>query len=231
MVILMKTLPELLYDIFVEGGAYLTILKGIGVTLEITILSVIFGTILAFGICRLRISKNRFVSTLAALYIAILRGSPVLLVLMIFYYVIFATSPLSAPMIAVFAYSTNFSAHVAEIMRTSFQATDKMQSEAARTLGFSKWQAFFYITFPQAVDVALPVYQSAIVTLLQWTSVVGYVTITDLTKVINNITMRTMQPMIMLITGVLLYLAIAYIVYGIFAFVEKRRMAGRGGEH
>lgn len=226
----MKSLPDLLYDIFVEGGAYLTLLKGIGVTLEITLLSVIFGTILAAFICRLRLSKNKVISALASFYIAVLRGSPVLLVLMIFYYVIFATSPLSAPMIAVFAYSANFSAHVAEIMRTSFLATDRMQNEAARTLGFNKWQAFFYISFPQAVDVALPVYQSAIVTLLQWTSVVGYVTITDLTKVINNITMRTMQPMIMLVTGVLLYLAIAYIVYGIFALIEKKRMAGRGGE-
>ena len=226
----MRPLPDVLYDIFIRGGAYLTILKGIGVTLEITILSVLFGTMLAFVICRLRLSKNRLISVVAAFYIAILRGSPVLLLLMIFYYVIFATSPLSAPMIAVFAYSANFSAHVAEIMRTSFLATDRMQNEAARTLGFNKWQAFYYITFPQAVDVALPVYQSAIVTLLQWTSVVGYVTITDLTKVINNITMRTMQPMIMLVTGVLLYLAIAYIVYGIFALIEKKRMAGRGGE-
>ena len=226
----MKSLSDLLYDIFIRGGAYITILKGIGVTLQITILSVLFGTIVAFGICRLRLSKNRCVSALAAFYIAVLRGSPVLLVLMVFSYVIFAKSPLSAPMIAVFAYSVNFSAYVAQIMRTAYLATDKMQNEAARTLGFSKFQAFYYITLPQAVDIALPVYQSAIVTLLQWTSVVGYVTITDLTKVINNITMRTMQPVILLITGIILYLAIAYLVYGIFALIDKRRMAKRGGE-
>ncbi|MBQ1458123.1 MAG: hypothetical protein IIZ20_06425 [Butyrivibrio sp.] len=73
-------------------------------------------------------------------------------------------------------------------------------------------------------------YQSAVVTLLQWTSVVGYVTITDLTKVINNITIRTMQPVILLITGVLLYLAIAYLVYGLFYLIEQIRAARRGGD-
>ena len=226
----MNSLLEQLYDIFIRGGAYLTILKGIGVTLEITILSVLFGTLFAFVVCRLRLSHNIILSTIARLYIAVLRGSPVLLVLMIFYYVIFATSPLSAPMIAVFAFSANFAAHVAEIMRTSYQATDKMQCEAARTLGFSRWQSFYLISFPQAVDIALPVYQSAVVTLLQWTSVVGYVTITDLTKVINNITIRTMQPVILLITGVLLYLAIAYLVYGLFYLIEQVRAARRGGD-
>ena len=222
----MNSLPEQLYDIFIRGGAYLTILKGIGVTLEITILSVLFGTLFAFAVCRLRLCHNIILSTIARLYIAVLRGSPVLLVLMIFYYVIFATSPLSA----VFAFSANFAAHVAEIMRTSYQATDKMQREAARTLGFSRWQSFYLISFPQAVDIALPVYQSAVVTLLQWTSVVGYVTITDLTKVINNITIRTMQPVILLITGVLLYLAIAYLVYGLFYLIEQIRAARRGGD-
>ena len=67
--------------------------------------------------------------------------------------------------------------------------------EAARTLGLNRWQAFFHVTLPQAVVMARPTYQSTIINLTQWTSVVGYVTITDLTRVVNNISARTMQPL------------------------------------
>ncbi|MPN58127.1 Histidine transport system permease protein HisM [bioreactor metagenome] len=107
-----------------------------------------------------------------------------------------------------------------------------MQAEAARTLGFSAWQAFCLISLPQAAKIAKPTYQSTLVNLIQWTSVVGYVTITDLTRVINNIGSRTMQPLFMILVGMLLYLALAYLCYGAFALAEtssrkkaERRMA------
>lgn len=213
---------DIFYKTLIEGDSWLTIGKGLWVTVEITLLSLILGTLVAAVICALRLNKNRFVSTFASGYIAVLRGSPVLLLLMIMYYVVFARSSLSAPLIAVAAYTFNFSAHAAEVMRSALTATDKMQTEAARTLGFSKCQAFYLITLPQAAKIAKPVYQSTIVNLLQWTSVVGYVSITDLTKVINNISSRTMQPLFMLIVGIALYLGLAYICYGIFALLDRR---------
>jgi polar amino acid transport system permease protein/polar amino acid transport system substrate-binding protein len=102
-------------------------------------------------------------------------------------------------------------------------ATDHMQAEAARTLGFSKFQAFMLITLPQAAKIAKPMYQANIVNLIQWTSIVGYVTITDLTRVINNIGSRTMQPLFMICVGVILYLAMAYVTYGLFALGDLIR--------
>jgi polar amino acid transport system permease protein/polar amino acid transport system substrate-binding protein len=114
----------------------------------------------------------------------------------------------------------NSAAHIAEILRASISATDHGQVEAARTLGFSAWQAFRLVTLPQVIHIAKPVYQSAVINLLQWTSVVGYVSITDLTRVINNIASRTMQPMITIIIGMLIYLAMAYIIHGIFALTD-----------
>lgn len=217
--------PMSFYDIFyktlIAGGSYLTILKGLWVTVEISLLSILMGTVLGALVCAARMCKNQILRSAAALYIAILRGSPVLLLLMLMYYVIFARSDLSAPLIAVAAFSLNVSAHTAECFRAALTATDRMQAEAARTLGFSGWQAFLLISLPQAVTIAKPTYQSALVNLIQWTSVVGYVTITDLTRVINNIGSRTMQPLFMILVGMLLYLALAYLCYGVFALAER----------
>ncbi len=95
--------------------------------------------------------------------------------------------------------------------------------EAARTLGFSRRQAFLYVTLPQLVHLAKPVYRSTVVNLIQWTSVVGYVTITDLTRVMSNIASRTMQPMLVMTVGMLIYIGMAYLVYGLFALTDRKR--------
>jgi polar amino acid transport system permease protein/polar amino acid transport system substrate-binding protein len=85
------------------------------------------------------------------------------------------------------------------------------------------------VTLPQVLCIAKPVYQSTIVNLIQWTSVVGYVTITDLTRVINNTASRTMQPLLTISIGMLIYLGLSYIVYGIFAISDKVTAKKRGG--
>ncbi len=213
-------LDEILYRILIQGGSYLTILKGFRATVEISVFSMIFGTLLGAVVCALRMSRVSVVRFLATMYIVVLRGSPVLMLLMLMYYGIFARSSLEANTIAVITFSLNVAAHVAELLRASISATDKGQVEAARTLGFSRWQAFRLITLPQVVTIAKPVYQSTVINLIQWTSVVGYVSITDLTRVINNIASRTMQPMITIIIGMLIYLALAYIVHGLFALSD-----------
>lgn len=219
---------EILYKILIQGGSYMTILKGFGATVRISLFSLVCGTLIGAFICALRMSKITIFRFAATVYIIILRGSPVLMLLMLMYYGVFARSSLEAETIAVITFSLNIAAHIAELLRASISATDHGQVEAARTLGFSAWQSFYLITLPQVVKIAKPVYQSTIVNLIQWTSVVGYVSITDLTRVINNIASRTMQPMITISIGMLIYLALAYIVHGIFALtdiLEKRKVA------
>lgn len=213
-------LSEILYRILIQGGSYMTILKGLNATIYISFFSMLFGTLLGAFVCLLRMSHLKILNIPAKIYIIVLRGSPVLMLLMLMYYGIFARSPLEANTIAVITFSMNVAAHVAELLRASVSATDKGQVEAARTLGFSAWQAFRLVTLPQVIRIAKPVYQSTVVNLIQWTSVVGYVSITDLTRVINNIASRTMQPMITIIIGMLIYLALAYVVHGIFAFTD-----------
>ena len=211
---------DILYKILLQGGSYWTILKGLRATVEISCYSLLIGTLLGAFVCALRMSKIKILRFVASIYIVILRGSPVLMLLMLMYYGVFARSSLEALTIATITFSLNVAAHIAELLRASISATDHGQVEAARTLGFSAWQAFYLITLPQVVKISKPVYQSTIVNLIQWTSVVGYVSITDLTRVINNIASRTMQPMITISIGMLIYLALAYIVHGIFAFTD-----------
>ena len=219
---------ELIHKIFIANGAWLTILNGLWATVQISALSLLFGTLLGALICFFRVGKIKPLKIFAQTYIAIVRGSPVLMLLMLLFYGVFARSGLSPITVAVVTFSLHTAAHVAELLRAALMAIDTGQVEAARTLGFSKFQAFKLVTLPQIFRIAKPVYQSTIINLIQWTSVVGYVTITDLTRVINNIASRTMQPMITIIGGMIIYLALSYVVHKIFIWTEQREKIRRG---
>ena len=181
----------------------------------------LLGTVLGAVICLMRTRKNPVLRGIASVYIAVLRGTPVLMLLLLLYYGVFARTGLKPVTVAVFTFALNVSAHVAELLRSALSASDRGQAEAARTLGFSAWDTFRLITLPQVLRIAKPVYQSTIVNLIQWTSVVGYVTITDLTRVINNIASRAMQPLLTITIGMLIYLALSYIIFGLFALSDK----------
>ena len=213
---------ELVYKIFIKDGAWLTILNGLWATVEISTLSLLFGTILGAAICSMRVGKIVPLKIFAQVYISIIRGSPVLMLLMLLFYGVFARSGMSPIVVAIITFSLHTAAHVAELLRSALMAVDTGQVEAARTLGFSRWQAFRLVTLPQITRISKPVYQSTVINLIQWTSVVGYVTITDLTRVINNTAARTMQPMITIIGGMLIYLALSYAVHRIFQFGDKK---------
>jgi polar amino acid transport system permease protein/polar amino acid transport system substrate-binding protein len=224
------TLSDKLYKILIQGGSWKTILTGLWVTIKISFLALLLGTVLGTLVCLLRTRKNPLARGIASIYIAILRGTPVLMLLLLLYYGVFARAGLTPLMVAVVTFALNVSAHVAELLRAALDAADRGQAEAARTLGFSAWDAFRLVTLPQVLRIAKPVYQSTIVNLIQWTSVVGYVTSTDLTRVINNIASRTMQPLLTISIGMLIYLALSYLVFGIFALSDKITALKRGGE-
>ena len=215
------TLSDKLYTILIKGNSWQTILGGLWVTVQISALALLLGTLLGALICLLRTRKNPLVRGIASVYIAVLRGTPVLMLLLLLYYGVLAKAGVAPVMVAVITFALNVSAHVAELLRSALEAADRGQAEAARTLGFSAWNTFRLVTLPQVLRISKPVYQSTITNLIQWTSVVGYVTITDLTRVINNTASRTMQPLLTIIIGMLIYLALSYIVFGIFALSDR----------
>ena len=210
-------------ETFIQSGSGLSILQGLLTTVRISAFSLISGTLLAVPLCALRMSGRRVFAAAARGYIALARGTPVLMLLMLLYYVVFASSRMDAANIAIIAFSLNTAAVAAEIMRAALHAIPSGQIDAARALGMGSLERFRSVILPQASQSALPVYQSAVVNLIQWTSVVGYISITDLTRAINFISSRTMEPLLMLFVGIALYLLMAHITYGAFALLGRHK--------
>lgn len=205
---------------FIRENRWKLIADGIGVTLFISILSAIFGSILGFGICMLRRMKNKLASYVARVFIRAIQGTPIVVFLMILYYVIFGSSKISAVWVAVIGFTLNFAAYVSEMIRTGIEAVDKGQIEAAEAIGFSKSATFFKITFPQAAKHFLPVYKGEFISLVKATSVVGYIAIQDLTKMSDIIRSRTYEAFFPLIVTAVIYFVIAYVLTLLIDFIE-----------
>lgn len=221
----MEQLLERINEYLIANGAFWTILKGLLTTLKISMFSILLGTLLGALLCLIRMKGSRFIKGLVKIYTSILRGTPVSLLLLMMYYVVFAKTPFSAEIIAIITYALNMSAHTTELMFAAFSSVSKGQLEAARTLGFTGWDTFRLVMLPQAWNMARTVYQSTVINIIQWTSVVGFITITDLTRVINIFSARTLQPVFMICFGMLLYLGIAYLVYALFGIRRRKKNA------
>lgn len=216
-----ESLFQSVYNNLIAGNAWLTILQGLWVTLQITFLGVLTGTVTGAVFCAMGRSPYRVLRGISVAVVSFFRGTPATLLLMTMYYVVFANSRVDARIVAVCAFALNGGAHISQVMHSALSSLDQRQLEAARMLGFSRSQAFFAITLPQGWQVAKPVYQNAIVNLLQWTSVVGYVTITDLTRAVNSMGNRTGDPFFALFLGMLLYLGLSYAVHGLFSIGKR----------
>lgn len=205
---------------FVIEDRYRLVLAGIRVTLVISILSAVFGTLLGFGVCLLRRAKTPWLYVPAKVFIRAVQGTPIVVLLMILYYIVFGNVDINAVLVAVVGFSLNFAAYVSEMMRTGIDAVDKGQHEAAAALGFSRVQVFTKITFPQAVRHELPVFKGEFISMLKMTSVVGYIAIQDLTKMSDIIRSRTYEAFFPLIVTALIYFAIAYAGTALLSLVE-----------
>ena len=197
---------------FVREDRWKLIVQGIGTTCLITLLTVIFGSILAFLICMLRRVDSVLAGGICNLYVKLLQGTPMVVLLMILYYVIFGKSGIDAIWVAVIGFSLNFGAYGSEIMRSGIESIDKGQREAALALGFTENQGFFKFIFPQAAVRFLPVYRGEIISLLKNTSIVGYIAIQDLTKMSDIIRSRTFEAFFPLISTAVIYFILAWII-------------------
>ena len=197
---------------FITEARYKLILQGVGTTCIITGLSVIIGSILAFFICLFRRTDSILANKIADLYVKLLQGTPMVVLLMILYYVVFGKSGINAIWVGVIGFSLNFAAYTSEILRSGIESIDGGQREAALALGYSENQAFFKFIFPQASVRQLPVYRGEIISLLKNTSIVGYIAIQDLTKMGDIIRSRTYEAFFPLIATAIIYFILAWII-------------------
>jgi polar amino acid transport system substrate-binding protein len=213
------------YSNLILENRWKLIVNGLGVTILISLFALLFGTILAFGVCGLNMSRNKALNAVGRVYITILRGTPVLVLLMITFYIIFAKSNISGVMVAIFAFSLNEAAFIGEIIRGAILQVDKGQVEAARSLGYSNAGSFFLVTLPQAARNALPVYKNEFIGWVKSTSVVGYIAIQDVTRAGDIIRSRTYDAFFPLLTVAVMYLITTGVFIWLFDQIAKATKA------
>ncbi len=157
----------------------------------------------------------------ARLYISVLRGIPVLVLLMLIFYVVFASVNISPVLVAVVAFGMNFAAYVSEMFRSGIESIDKGQSEAGIAMGFTRTQTFSFIVLPQMIQRILPVYKGEFISMVKMTSIVGYIAVQDLTKASDIIRSRTFDPFFPLIMVAVLYFLIAWVLMQALEYLER----------
>lgn len=222
---------------FIREDRWKLICDGLKVTVLITALAAAFGTALAFGVCAMRRSKRQMFAVSARCFIALMQGMPMLVILMILYYVVFARVEINAIIVAVIAFALNFAAYAGEMFRTGIESIHRGQSEAALALGFSKFAAFRKVILPQVLRRVLPVYRGEFINMLKMTSIVGYIAIQDLTKMSDIIRSRTYEAFFPLIVTAVIYFSVAHLLASFLSYLEfrldplNRRPAAKGGEN
>lgn len=206
----------------IEEDRYLMILDGLKVTALIALLAALFGTLLGAVICWMRMSKSATLRLIANVYISIMRGMPVLVLLMIMFYVVFAGTSIDAVVVSVITFGMNFAAYVSEMFRSAIESVDRGQTEAGVALGFTPARTFYHIVMPQAFKQVLPVYKGELISLVKMTSIVGYIAVQDLTKVGDIIRSRTFDAFFPLIMVAALYFILSWLFTAILDFIGKK---------
>ncbi len=221
---------------FIEDDRYKWLLKGLENTLLITLCAVLLGIILGVIVAIIRSSYDKtgktirnkfakfilgFLNFLANIYLTIIRGTPMVVQLLISYFIIFASSN-NKILIAIAAFGVNSGAYVAEIIRSGIMSIDNGQFEAGRSLGLNYVQTMIYIILPQAFKNVLPALANEFIVLLKETSVAGYVAINDLTKAGDKIRGTTYSPFMPLIAVAAIYLIMVIIFSKLVTRLERR---------
>ena len=212
---------------FISEDRWKYILDGLGVTLQVTFFAVLMGIVLGLLIAIVRSTHDKtgnlkVLNAICQLYLTIIRGTPVVVQLLIIYFVIFGSVDISKVVVAVLAFGINSGAYVAEIFRSGIMSIDKGQFEAGRSLGFNYAQTMIYIIMPQAFKNVLPALGNEFIVLLKETSVSGYIALQDLTKGGDIIRSRTYNAFMPLLAVAVIYLVLVMIFTKLVNALERR---------
>ena len=212
---------------FIEDNRWKYIVDGLKITLIVTIFAVLIGVLLGFLIAIVRTThdktgKLKILNAICKVYLTVIRGTPVVVQLMIIYFIIFGSVDISKVLVAIIAFGINSGAYVAEIFRSGIMSIDNGQFEAGRSLGFNYAQTMMYIIMPQAFKNVLPTLCNEFISLLKETSVSGYIALQDLTKGGDIIRSRTYDAFMPLIAVALIYLAMVMIFTKLVSLLERR---------
>lgn len=234
-------LQEFVYQFemnFIRDNRWKLYLEGLGVTLLITFFALIIGVVIGTVVAAVRSTYDKnyknmkpsigkvilsILNRIFIIYLTIIRGTPVVIQLMIFYFVVFASAPAEHGMyIAAITFGINSGAYVAEIFRSGIMSIDQGQEEAGRSLGFNYIQTMFYIILPQAFKNVLPTLANEFIVLLKETAVCGYVGVMDLTRAADKVRAVTWAPFMPLVGAAIIYLAMVMILTWLVGKLERR---------
>lgn len=218
-----------LYNTFIVAERYKTLIDGFGKTLFITfgalVIGVVIGTVVAIIKVFAEQNGNRGLlkplNGLCNIYLTVIRGTPVVVQLLISFFIIFTTVKNGA-WVATLTFGINSGAYVAETIRSGIMAIDIGQNEAGRSIGFSSVQTMWYIILPQAFKNILPAVGNEMIALLKETSVAGYVAVTDLTKAGNQIKNTTYDQINPILLVAVVYLLVVILMTKLLGVMERR---------
>jgi polar amino acid transport system permease protein len=225
------------WDVFVKQmidyEAYKKVLEGLGNTALIAIFGLLIGMVIGclLATCKILPKSSPMIKTLSGfsdVYVAIFRGTPMVVQLLLIHFVLFPLIGVQIPTIleAILAFGFNSGAYVSEIMRGGILSVDIGQTEAGRALGLNYGQTMMRIVLPQAIKNVVPTLGNEFIALLKETSVVSFITVVDLTKAFQNIANSTYEYIIPYVVLALVYLVIVLAVTGIIKLIERRLRAG-----
>ena len=218
---------EKFHSTFIDGDRWMYLVHGLGTTLLITLFAVILGMVLGFLIAIVRSTHDKtgklgFLNVLARIYLTIIRGTPVVVQLLIIYFVIFASVNVGKTFVAVLAFGLNSAAYVAVMVRSGIMSSDNGRLEGGASLGGFYPKTMISIILPQAFKNILPALANECIVLLKETSVAGYIALTDLTKGGDIIRSQTYEAFLPLIAVAVIYLVMVMILSSLVSKLERR---------
>ena len=212
---------------FIDNNRWQFIVTGLGNTLLISFFAVILGVALGFLMAIIRSTHDKtgrlkILNLVAKVYLTVVRGTPMMVQLLIVYYVIFASVNINKVVVAILAFGFNSGAYVAEIVRSGIMSIDQGQFEAGRSLGFNYSQTMIYIVMPQAIKNILPALANEFIVLLKETSISGYIGLMDLTRGGDIIRSQTYSALLPLIGVAVIYLVIVCFLSYLVGRLERR---------
>lgn len=207
----------------VVENRWMLMADGLWITIYVSLLAILAATLIGALICRMRMSVKRFSVGFAKGYVEVVRSIPLLVLLMLLFYVILVPFPLSAEGVAVVCFGLYFGAYMSETFRTGIESVDKGQWEAGAALGMKRFTTFRKVVLPQAMLRIIPVYKGQMIALVKSTSIIGYVAIVDLTKASDIIRSRTFDAFFPLLFVAAIYLLLSWL-FGIGLDIMEKRL-------
>lgn len=213
------------YDALLKDGRWIRFFDGFGKTLLISIGAILLGVIIGIVVSLIKYNNKKFgtfkiLNKICDFYLAIFRGTPVYVQLLIMYFIVFAS--LEVIWTAIITFGINSGAYVAEIVRGGLEGVDDGQVEAGASLGLSRFQIMIHIVLPQGFRRALPALFNEFIALIKETSIVGTIGVVDMTKVAAQIVARTYEPFVPYLFTAIMYLAIVLLLTKLLKILEKK---------